>query len=123
MKGWMILLIVLLVVVIALAILYFLGKRLQKKQDARQEQLEAAKQSITMLVIDKKRMRLKDSGLPQSVIEQTPKLMRRAKLPIVKAKIGPKIMVLIAEYLVFACFFKVVSLLTVRIKKHHVTVL
>ncbi len=101
MKGWMILLIVLLVVVIALAILYFLGKRLQKKQDARQEQLEAAKQSITMLVIDKKRMRLKDSGLPQSVIDQTPKLMRRAKLPIVKAKIGPRIMVLIAEEKVY----------------------
>lgn len=97
MNGWHILLIVLLIVVIALVILYFLGRRLQKKQDARQEQLEAAKQNITMLVIDKKRMRLKDSGLPQSVIDQTPKLMRRAKLPIVKAKVGPRIMVLIAD--------------------------
>ncbi len=97
MNIWQILLIVLLVVVVALVILYFLGKRLQKKQDERQEQLEAAKQTISMLVIDKKRMRLKDSGLPQAVIEQTPKLMRRAKLPIVKAKIGPRIMVLIAD--------------------------
>ena len=101
MKGWQILLIVLLVLAVILVILYFLGKRLQKKQDERQEQLEAAKQNITMLVIDKKRMRLKDSGLPQSVINQTPKLMRRAKMPIVKAKIGPKIMVLIADDKVF----------------------
>ena len=88
MGFWHILLIVVLVLAVILVVLYFLGRRLQKKQDARQEQLEAAKQNITMLVIDKKRMRLKDSGLPQSVIDQTPKLMRRAKLPIVKAKIG-----------------------------------
>lgn len=31
------------------------------------------------------------------VIDQTPKLMRRSKLPIVKAKIGPKIMSLVAD--------------------------
>lgn len=34
---------------------------------------------------------------PQKVIDQTPKLMRRSKLPIVKAKIGPKIMTLVAD--------------------------
>ena len=54
-----------------------------------------------MLVIDKKRMPLKDSGLPQMVIDQTPKLMRRSKLPIVKAKVGPKINILIADEKVF----------------------
>ena len=94
---WKVLLIVLVVVVVILAILYFLGRRLQKKQDERQVQMEAAKQTISMLVIDKKRMPLKDSGLPASVIEQTPKLLRRSKLPIVKAKVGPKIMILIAD--------------------------
>ena len=31
------------------------------------------------------------------VIDQTPKMMRRTKLPIVKAKIGPKISILIAD--------------------------
>lgn len=59
--------------------------------------MEAAKQTITMLIIDKKRMPIKESGLPQMVIDQTPKLMRRSKLPIVKAKIGPKIMSLVAD--------------------------
>ena len=54
-----------------------------------------------MLIIDKKRMPLKDSGLPQMVIDQTPKLMRRSKLPIVKAKVGPKISILIADEKVF----------------------
>ena len=54
-----------------------------------------------MLVIDKKRLPLKESGLPQMVIDQAPKLMRRTKLPIVKAKIGPKISILIADEKIF----------------------
>ena len=54
-----------------------------------------------MLIIDKKRLPLKESGLPQMVIDQAPKLMRRSKLPIVKAKVGPKISVLIADEKVF----------------------
>ena len=81
--------------------LYFLGKRAQKKQDEQQAQIEAAKQTTSMLIIDKKRMPIKESGLPQMVIDQTPKLMRRTKLPIVKAKIGPKIMVLVADEKIF----------------------
>ena len=46
-------------------------------------------------------MKLKESGLPQMVIDQTPKYMRWSKLPIVKAKIGPKIMTLVADEKVF----------------------
>ena len=42
-----------------------------------------------------------ESGLPQVVIDQTPKLMRRSKLPIVKAKVGPKISILIADEKIF----------------------
>lgn len=93
-----IVLLVILVVLIALLIaLYIFGKKAQKKQEAQQEQIEATKQTVSMLVIDKKRLPLKQSGLPQMVIDQTPKLMRRSKLPIVKAKVGPKISVLIAD--------------------------
>ena len=96
-----VMLIILIVLVVALVVLYFLGRRLQKKQEAQQEQMEAAKQTVTMLIIDKKMMRLKDSGLPQVVIDQTPKLMRRNKLPIVKAKVGPRIMSFMADAAVF----------------------
>ena len=81
--------------------LYFFGKKAQKKQEEQQAQIEATKQTVSMLVIDKKRLPLKNSGLPQMVIDQTPKLMRRSKLPIVKAKVGPKISVLIADEKVF----------------------
>ena len=100
--GWQhILLIVLLVMLAILIVLYFLGKKAQKKKEAQDEHIAAAAQSVTMLIIDKKRMRLKDAGLPQQVIEQTPKLMRRSKLPVVKAKVGPRMMTLIADEQIF----------------------
>ena len=102
MKTWMIVLIVVAVVLIAIiAALYFLGKKAQKKQAEQQEMLDANKQTISMLVIDKKRMKLRDSGLPQMVIDQTPKAMRGSKLPIIKAKIGPQIMSLICDDKIF----------------------
>lgn len=97
-----IVLLVILVILIGLLIgLYFFGKKTQKKQEEQQAQIEASKQTVSMLVIDKKRMPLKESGLPQMVIDQTPKLLRRSKLPIVKAKVGPKISILIADEKVF----------------------
>ena len=96
-----VLLVILVILIAAVIALYFFGKKAQKKQDEQQAQIQANKQTVSMLVIDKKRMPLKDSGLPQMVIDQTPKLMRRSKLPIVKAKVGPKINILIADEKVF----------------------
>lgn len=93
--------VILIILVIALVVLYILGRRMQKKQAAQQEQMEAAKQTVSMLIIDKKMLPIKQSGLPQMVIDQTPKLMRRSKLPIVKAKVGPKIMTLVADSAIF----------------------
>ena len=75
----------------------FFWKKGSEKTGRKAAQIEAAKQTVSMLVIDKKRLRIKESGLPQMVIDQTPKMMRRTKLPIVKAKIGPKISILIAD--------------------------
>ena len=96
-----VLLVILAVLIIGLVVLYFLGKKAQKKKAEQDEQLAAAAQTVSMLVIDKKRMRITESGLPQVVIDQTPKMMRRTKLPIVKAKVGPKVMSLIADEAVF----------------------
>ena len=96
-----VLLVILAVLVGALIALYIFGKRTQKKQEEQQALMEENKQTVSMLVIDKKRMPVKDSGLPQMVIDQIPKLMRRQKLPIVKAKVGPRITILIADEKVF----------------------
>ncbi len=96
-----VLLIILAVLIVLLVALYFFGRKAQKKQEIQKEQMEAMKQNVTMLIIDKKRLKIKDSGLPQAVIDQTPKMMRRTKLPIVKAKVGPKIMSLVCEASIF----------------------
>ena len=92
-----VLLIVLAVAAVVLVVLYFLGRKLEKRQIEQQEALEAAAQTVSMLIIDKKKLRLKDSGLPSIVLEQTPKYARRAKVPIVKVKAGPRVMNLIAD--------------------------
>ncbi len=96
-----VLLIVFVVVVAVLAALYFLGRRLEKKQVEQQNMLEAAAQSASILVIDKKKMKLKDANLPKAVMDQTPKYLQRMKVPVVKAKIGPKVMTLLADGDVF----------------------
>ena len=97
-----VLLVILLIVAIALVVLYFLGRKLEKRQVEQQSALEAAAQTVSMLVIDKKRLKLKEAGLPKIVYEQTPKYMRWAKVPVVKAKVGPKVMTMMADEKVFA---------------------
>ncbi|MCI8508605.1 MAG: hypothetical protein HFJ06_08605 [Lachnospiraceae bacterium] len=94
------LVITLIVVAVLLGILvalYFVGNKMQKKQMSQKEQMQEAAQQTSMLIIDKKMMKLKDAGLPKVVLEQTPKRFRNAKMPIVKAKIGPQIINLICD--------------------------
>lgn len=90
--------IILLVLVI---VLYFVGKKLQKKQEASQEAMDAAAQQMTLFIIDKKRLKAEDANLPKMVTEQIPKYMKRAKLPVIKAKVGPRIMSLICDAKVY----------------------
>ena len=96
-KGTIILLIILAIVLVALGLLYYFGNRMQKKQEAQQEQLAAAAQQVSLLVIDKKKMKLKDAGFPQIIVDNTPKYLRRSKVPVVKAKIGPRIMTMMCD--------------------------
>ena len=99
--GWIIFIILMVVLIGIIIALYFFGKKAQKKQEEQQEQIDAMKQTVSMLIIDKKKMRLKDAGLPQAVIDQTPKLMRNSKLPIVKAKVGPQVLSLVCDAKIF----------------------
>lgn len=100
-KATIVLLIILAVVSLIAAALYFLGKKAQKREAEQKEQIDAMKQTVSMLIIDKKRMKIKDSGLPQAVIDQTPKMMRWTKLPIVKAKVGPQVLSLVCDDKIF----------------------
>ena len=102
---WNVALIVLAVIagilLIALIALSILGRKMQKKQAENEVAMQQASQVVSMLIIDKKRMKLKEAGLPSIVVEQTPKYMRGAKVPIVKAKVGPKIMSLMCDDKIF----------------------
>ena len=97
-----VLLVILIIVAVAMAVLYFMGRKLEKRQVEQQNLLQAAAQTVTMLVIDKKKLKIKDSNLPKIVQEQTPKYMRWAKIPMVKAKVGPKVTTLLCDEKVFA---------------------
>jgi len=101
MEWWQILLIILAVAAVVFGVLYFVGKRMQKKQNETSAQMEAMKQVTSLLVIDKKKMKITQSGLPQAAIDQTPKYLRWTKVPVVKAKIGPKVMNILADPEVF----------------------
>ena len=96
-----VLLVILVILIVACVVLYFVGKKAEKKQADQQAQLDAVAQTVSILVIDKGRMKLKEAGLPDIVIENTPKYLRRSKVPVVKAKVGPKIMTLMCEEKVF----------------------
>ena len=100
-KVTIVLLVILAILIIACIVLYFLGKKAEKKQAEQQEQLDAVKQTVSMLIIDKGRVRLRDAGFPPIVVENTPKYLRRSKVPVVKAKVGPKVMTLMCDVKVF----------------------
>jgi hypothetical protein len=102
MKPWLIaLIIVIIAVAVIFGLLYYFGNKMQKKASENQAQMEAASQTVSMLVIDKKRMKLTEAGLPQVVLDQTPKYMRRSKVPIAKVKVGPQILNMICDEKVF----------------------
>ncbi len=96
-----VLLIITAVLVVGIIVLYILGKKAEKKQAEQKEMMEQSSQTMSFYVIDKKRMKIKEAGLPKIVLEQTPKYLRRAKLPIIKVKVGPRVMSLVCEESVF----------------------
>ena len=100
--GVIILLVIIVALIAGTVALYFAGKKAQAKKEEQDAQMAAVAQTVSMLIIDKKKLRIKESGLPQAVIDQTPKYMRWSKLPVVKAKVGPKVMTLIADESIFA---------------------
>ena len=59
-----VLLVILVILIVACVALYFVGKKAEKKQADQQAQLDAVAQTVSILVIDKGRMKLKDAGLP-----------------------------------------------------------
>jgi len=85
----------------AVVFMVIFGRKMQKKQNEAEQQMELTKQTVSMLIIDKQKKKMKESGLPESVISQAPKYSRNLKVPVVKAKVGNRVMTLIADQDVF----------------------
>lgn len=99
-----VLLLIAVILLIAMVVLYFLGRRMQGQQAEQQAMIEANTMETSILVIDKKKMSIKDAikaGIPAQVQENTPFYLRFSKLPIVKAKVGPRMVAMIADPSVF----------------------
>jgi hypothetical protein len=70
---------------------------LQKKYSATNELIEKSKMTADIFVIEKKMMLLKDANMPKEILDRMPKFYKYIKVPIVKAKIGNRIMSLIVH--------------------------
>ena len=82
-----IILIVLAVIAVILIILYLVGSRLQKKQLKAEKAMQNASMTVSLLVIDKQKLKVKDSGLMKQVQDAIPAYLKWRKFPIVKARI------------------------------------
>lgn len=92
-----VLLIIVVVAAIVLGIMYYFGRKLEKRQVEQQSMIDAAKQTVTIMAIDKKKMKITEASLPQEAIDSVPWYAKRMKVPVVKVKIGPKIMTMLAD--------------------------
>lgn len=102
MPVWSIVLLVILgILVIAFIALLIYTNKMQKKSEAAEADMRAGAQTYSILVIDKKKMKLKDAGFPKIVVDQTPKYLRGSKVPVVKAKIGPKVATLMCDIKIY----------------------
>ena len=99
--GWIIAIIVTVVLVGIMIALYIFGNKMQARQMEQREQINEAAQPATLFIIDKKIMPMKDAKLPKIVMEQAPKRYQKAKVPVVKAKVGPQIMTFICEEAIY----------------------
>lgn len=98
MPTWLlIVLIVLVVVVLVLVGLTIWSRRVQKKQEEQAEDIKKQAQTMSLYIIDMKKMHLKDSGLPKIVYESAPRMAKISKVPILKVKAGNQVMSLMCD--------------------------
>ncbi len=94
---YIILYIVIAVLIVMIILLWRWTRKQNKQRDEQQAVVDEMAQTYTVLVIDKKKVRMKDADIPQEIKDSTPWYSRRAKVPIVKVKAGPKVMNMIAD--------------------------
>lgn len=109
-----IVLIVVGVIAVILVILYFAGSKLQEKQVNAEKTMKQMSMTMSLLVIDKKKLHVKDSGLMKQVQDAIPAYMKWRKLPIVKARIIKANVAGGAQVMSFICDPKVFKIIPVK---------
>lgn len=98
MDWWLIVLLCVLVALIAaFIVLMVVGKKRQKKQEEQTQAMAEQAQTISFYIIDMKKLRMKDAGMPKIVVDSTPKLAKLTKMPVLKVKAGNRVMSLICD--------------------------
>ena len=111
---WNIVLIVLGIIAVVLIILYFLGSKLQTKQANADKAMQQMSMVVSLLVIDKQKLRVKDSGLMKQVQDAIPAYVRWRKFPIVKARVIKANIAGGAQVMSFICDPKVFKIMPVK---------
>lgn len=109
-----IILIVLGVIVAILVVLYFIGSKLQTKQAEANKVMNQMAMTVSLLVLDKQKLHVKDSGLMKQVQDAIPAYMKWRKLPIVKARIIKANIAGGAQVMSFICDPNVYKVLPVK---------
>lgn len=109
-----IILIVLGVIVAILVVLYFIGSKLQTKQAEATKVMNQMAMTVSLLVLDKQKLHVKDSGLMKQVQDAIPAYMKWRKLPIVKARIIKANIAGGAQVMSFICDPNVYKVLPVK---------
>ena len=109
-----IVLIVLGIVAAVLVILYFVGSKLQSKQLNAEKAMKQMSMVLSLLVLDKQKCHIKDSGLMKQVQDAIPAYMKWRKFPIVKARIIKANIAGGAQVMSFICDPKVFKVLPVK---------
>ena len=93
-----------LVAIIALVLgiaFYFLNKWASKKTSEQHDMVEQNKQTVSIYVIDKKKDKITNANLPKAMVDQVPRMGKLMKMPLVKVKVGPQIMTMVADKAVY----------------------
>jgi len=97
-----------------LVILYFVGSKLQAKQATADKAMQQMSMTVSLLILDKQKLRVKDSGLMKQVQDAIPAYIRWRKFPIVKARIIKANIAGGAQVMSFICDPKVYKILPVK---------
>ena len=109
-----IVLIVLAVIAVVLVILYFVGSKLQAKQVNTEKAMKQMSMVVSLLVLSKDKLHIKDSGLMKQVQDAIPAYMKWRKFPIVKARIIKANIAGGAQVMSFICDPKVYKIMPVK---------